>query len=157
MHEKLTSPQAIKSHLETLRAQADYFQYFSYPVRLTAAANSTGRIQVPIGSNADFQVLGYNISHSAGTAGAIDVVSLKFSQSNGNRKWSNDFENLANIATPGVRNTANPVPRYGMRHFPGFVPANDVISIDWANTDASTAVVVDIEIVGILWFLDRIG
>lgn len=150
------TPEQLRQHFELMRRLAEIKNDFSFPVRITCTANSKGTVTVPISSNADFEMQGYNISYTYGTASAMDVVSVKFSQSAGNRKWSSDYENLAVIATPGVRNLVNPVPRNGMRQFYGYIPANDQIQIDWANTDAAASVVVDINFKGVLWMLDRV-
>jgi hypothetical protein len=145
----------LRDHFNKMRAISNVVNDFTFPVRITCAANSKGSVTIPISSNADFELEGYNISHSLGTAGAIDVIKLKFSQTNGNRKWSSDYENIACIATPGPRVTANPVPRTGMRQFHAYIPANDQITIDWENADAAASVIVDISFKGLIWMLDR--
>lgn len=145
----------LRAHFSKMRDVSNMVNDFVFPVRITCAANSKGSITIPISSNADFELEGYNISHSLGSAGAIDVIKLKFSQTNGNRKWSSDYENIACIATPGPRVTANPVPRTGMRQFHAYIPANDQITIDWENADAAATVLVDISFKGQIWMLDR--
>lgn len=149
------SREQLKQHLLQMRDISTVFNDFTFPVRIVCAANSKGSVTIPISSNADFEQEGYNISYSLGTGGAIDVVKLKFSQTNGNRKWSSDYENIVNIATPGPRVPTSPVPRNGLRQFQAYIPANDQIQIDWDNSDAAAAVTVDISFKGKIWMLDR--
>lgn len=146
----------LKTHFQKMREISQIVNDFTFPIRVSCTANSKGSVTIPISSNADFELEGYNISYSLGTNGAIDVVKLKFSQTNGNRKWSSDYENISCIATPGPRVVTNPVPRTGLRQFYAYIPANDQITIDWDNSDAAAAVTVDISFKGKIWMLDRV-
>jgi hypothetical protein len=130
----------------------DLCQFFDYTRKVTCAFNSSGTAEIQISNAADFECFGYNIEFTAGTSGAIDVLSVKMRQARGNRQWSNDFVPVASIATPGVRNVTTPVPRFGYRYFPGFLPAKDVLSIDWQNSDTALAVEMEITMCGLLIF-----
>lgn len=135
-----------------LQKQFDLCQFFEFTSRWTATKAATGRQEIIIGNEADFQVLGYNIEFGLGTSSAIDVVSLQLSQDRGNRQWSNDKIPIYSIATPGPRVVAAPPSRYGFRFFPGFAPANDKIKIDWENSDTTTDVEVIFTLSGFLLF-----
>ena len=139
-----------KKFMADLDAQAKLTQAFSFTGRVTAKAASTTIMTIPIPDGADFQQLGYNIEYQE-AADKKEYLRLKFSQKVGNRTWSNDFEPIKSIATPGVR-SATPIPRYGFRVFPLRIKAKDQITIQVENA-AAEDLQVCITLIGNLWFL----
>ncbi len=145
--------EAARAKVKNLESQSAFEQAFEYPLKLVCTKGSSGKSTIPIGASAHFQMFGYNISYTPGTDGALDKVSLQFGQNTKNRKWSTGKVNIHNIAVPGIRNATNPVSRYGFRSFPGLIPANDTVTVEWTNTDVTTDIEVDITLVGLQLFV----
>ena len=155
---KIVTIEDVRKYRANSTEQQKNFQYFEYPLTLLCVKGSSGRSEIPISQAGDFELLGYNISYSLGTANAIDSIKIRFGQTTGNRKWSSDFVSLVNIAVPGPRVPGAPVPRYGMRLFPVWVPRADSITVEWQSLEnASTGVdiTVDIAMCGIIHFAGR--
>lgn len=111
---------------------------FDFTRRMIATASTTTTFQIPVPAGYDFESLGYNIDYAHPVAGLTEHLFIKFSQEQGNRKWSNDFLPIKSIATPGVRGplVTAPVARYGFRAFHAYMPQNDKIIIEILNTAA---------------------
>lgn len=144
-----TKAQSVKFQDE-MAEQAKLNQSFVYTLTINAKANATTSANLPIADGADFQVLGYNGEYDD-TTDHSEALSVRFSQKTGNRQWSNDFEPLKSICTPGVRSATNSHARYGYRQFPGLLRANDQLIAQVVNTSAQDLQVV-FTFVGVLWF-----
>lgn len=130
---------ALKVFQKDLQESHKIAPQFDFARRILAApGQSTHEIPIPAGY--DFEMIGYNIDYDQ-DPGLGEVLSVKLSQSQGGRKWSNDFLSIKSIATPGVRGIGvPPVPRYGFRAFHAYLPQNDkiIIEIDNATQLAAT-------------------
>lgn len=152
MNQVLISKDQVLTHAAQLKQQSILTQTFSYVRRFVAKKGGRPEtFEIPIGSGADFQGLGYNIEYAKASDDA-EHLWVKFSQEVGNRKWSNDYEPLNSIATPGVRNQANPPSRYGYRVFPFFAKENDKIKIEAINNSADDDLEIVVTMIGVLLF-----
>lgn len=114
--------------------------------RIRCAANSSQSVEIPIPSEGDYQILGYNILYSNPAAGAADVLFIRFSNSDSGRAWSNDLIPVRAIATPGQQGSS----RFGMREFQAFCPQNDKVKVEYRN-DSAEELLIDIVIFGNVW------
>ncbi len=133
-----------------MAAQQKLSQSFTYTLTILAKAEATTSANMPIADGADFQLLGYNGEYDD-TTDHSEALSVRFMQKTGNRMWSNDFEPLKSICTPGVRSLLNSHARYGYRNFPGLLRANDQLVAQVVNT-SNQDLEVTFTFVGVLWF-----
>lgn len=125
-----------KQEAETLKIRLTESQKFrrnfDFTRRITCFANKSGQAEIPIPSEGDFQILGYNILYKEPTGADKDVLFIKFQNAASGRNWSNDMLPVRAIATPGPIGS----PRYGYRKFEQYCNKNDKITIEWQNTSA---------------------
>lgn len=130
----------LKIFQKDLQEKARIAPAFDFCRRIEAPfGQSTHEIPIPAGY--DFEMLGYNIDYEQDPAGG-EVLSIRLSQSQGGRKWSNDFIPVKSIATPGVHGVGvAPIPRYGFRAFHAYLPQNDKIIIEIENTSPGASTI----------------
>lgn len=145
-----TREQAIQFRKD-MDEQAKLSQTFTFTVTVQAKPAATTVANMPIPAGADFQMLGYNGEYDAAPDGK-EYLRILFRQKVGNRVWSNDPEPVASILTPGMRNSL-PRPRYGYRHFPGRLCANDLITMEVTNAHPTETLEVVVSFIGVLWFV----
>lgn len=109
---------------------------YDYTRRIVCLAGQQGSAEIPMPSEGDYQVMGYNIEYQVQQDGA-ETLFLRFRQQDGARAWSNDLLPVRSIATPGARIAGQPGIRYGYRNFVAYVPKNDLLTIDWDNSDGA--------------------
>lgn len=114
---------------DALQESQKFVRNFDYVRRFTAKASSTNIVEIPIPSEGDFQILGYNIVNKKPSGANPDVLFIKMQTAANGKNWSNDFIPVRAIATPGIE--ANP--RYGYRKFEAYCLQNDKINIEYQN------------------------
>jgi hypothetical protein len=126
---------------ETARALRDGFKQdqkfrrsYDYTRRIVCLAGQQGTAEIPMPSEGDFQVLGYNLEYEVQPNG-LESLFIRMRQQDGSRAWSNDLLPVRSIATPGARIAGQPGIRYGYRQFVAYIPKNDLLTIDWDNSD----------------------
>lgn len=144
----ITTKEEAARFRSQLAQQSTVCQPFSFTLEVNAKASSNTVGVLPIPDGADFQMQGYNMEYDE-AADKKEHLKVQFRQKVGNRAWSNDFEPVKSIATPGVR-SATPVPRYGYRQFAGLVKANDQIVMEVTNSAAEDLKVL-VVFTGVLW------
>jgi hypothetical protein len=136
-----------KASAELMRDQKQetqkYMREYDFVRRFTALANTKDSLNVPVPSEGDLEVLGYNIEYDLQNNG-LESLHLRFGQSDGGKSWSNDLLPIRSIATPGARIPNQAGIRYGYRDFSAYVPKNDSINIEYENTAAEN---LEIEII----------
>ena len=142
---------ALRSQIEETQK---YRKQYDFVRTFTATAGQQGAAEIPMPSEGDFQILGYNAVYSAQTDGS-DPLAIRFRQQDGGKSWSNDFIPIRAIATPGVKATSTLAGgiRYGYREFVAFVRKNDKITIEWDNRAGAQDVVASVVFTGYLWMV----
>jgi len=147
----ITTIEQAKQFRKDMDSQFGLCQPFSFTMTIQAKPAGTTVVNLPIPDGADFQMLGYNGEYDAAADGK-ECLRIQFKQKVGNRIWSNDPEPVKSILTPGVR-SATPVPRYGYRLFSGRLRANDQVTAEVTNSNATDTLEVVITFIGVLWFV----
>jgi hypothetical protein len=144
-----------KADAEKLRFNIEetqkYRRQYDYTRRLTAAANAQGTVEIPMPSEGDFEISGYNIEYQLQANGAESLF-IRFHQQDGGKNWSNDLIPIRSIATPGAIIAGQPGIRYGARPFAASVRRNDKIAIDWQNTSAEP-LQIQVTFTGHIWMV----
>jgi hypothetical protein len=138
----------LRSNIETTQK---FRRQYDYTRRFTCGANAQGTVEIPMPSEGDFEIAGYNIEYQLQISG-VESLFLRFHQQDGGKNWSNDLLPIRSIATPGAIIANQPGIRYGMRQFAAFVRRNDKIAIDWQNTSAE-ALQVQVTFSGSIWMV----
>jgi len=133
-----------------LSAAQKYRRQYDFTRRFTCLAGQAGTAEIPMPSEGDFEVMGYNIEYQVEDGGA-ETIFIRMRQQDGGRAWSNDYLPVRSIATPGAIVPGQPGIRYGMRHFVSYVPKNDVLSIDWDNRNGAEDLEVQITFTGFIY------
>ena len=142
---------ALRSQIEETQK---YRKQYDFVRTFTAAAGQQGAAEIPMPSEGDYQILGYNVAYTAQTNGSHPLA-IRFRQQDGGKSWSNDFIPVRAIATPGViaTGTAAGGVRYGYREFVAFVRKNDKITIEWDNRAGAQDIVCSVVFTGYLWMV----
>lgn len=142
---------ALRSQIEETQK---YRRQYDFVRTFTATAGQQNAVEIPMPSEGDYQILGYNISYSAQADGS-QPLQLRFRQQDGGKSWSNDFIPARLIATPGVAATSTAAGgiRYGFREFTAFVRKNDKITIEYNAQGAATDIVCSVCFTGYLWMV----
>lgn len=110
-----------------------YCRQYDFTRRFIAVAGQSNSVEIPMPSEGDFEVLGYNIEYTQ-VPEESETVFLRFYQQDSSRSWSNDLIPIRSISTPGARIIGQPGVRYGFRNFTAFIRKNDKLTIDYDNT-----------------------
>jgi hypothetical protein len=139
----------------SLRAQVEesqkYRRQYDFTRRFICRAGQKGAETIPMPSEGDFQLEGYNLEYQL-QADNQETIFIRFRQQDGGKSWSNDYIPIRSIATPGRRNATYPGIRYGFRQFAAYVRANDMISIEWDNVAGSEDLEVFVTFTGFMWY-----
>lgn len=146
MNPQILNAEAAKNLVSGLAQTQKFRRNFDLSRRILCKAGQSQQVQIPIPSEGDFQVLGYNILYSNPAAGAADVLFIRFQNTDSGRSWSNDFLPIRAIATPGAIGNS----RFGMREFEAFCPQNDKVTIEYRN-DSAEDLTIDVVIFGNVW------
>lgn len=141
---------SAKKLRDDLTQNQNFRRQYDFTRRFTAQAGLRGTAEIPMPSEGDFEVAGYNIEYQVQNNGQESIF-LRFRQQDGGRAWSNDFIPVRSIATPGARVPGQPGIRYGFRNFVTYIPQNDVLSIDWDNTTGAEDLEVIVTFTGFIY------
>jgi len=130
----LSIPQA-KARVQAMAESQKACYQFEYPRSFEMEAGKAGQVTIPIGADADFEQVAYNIAHNAtGT----DKPKILIKDQSSDSAEANDYVPLSLISTPG-----NSGIRFGERPFFHFYPAKTAIIIQWDATECVANVKVD--------------
>lgn len=135
---------------DELKQTQKFRRQYDYTRRFIAIAGQKNTVEIPLPSEGDFQILGYNIEYTQ-VPEEGESVFLRFHQQDGAKSWSNDQIPIRSISTPGARIVGNPGIRYGFRNFTAYIEQNDKISIDWDNSAGISDVEIFVTFTGFIW------
>jgi len=139
---------ALKAQIEESQK---YRRQYDFTRRFIAKAGQKGMDTIPMPSEGDFQLEGYNLEYQI-QADKAETIFIRFRQQDGGKSWSNDFIPIRSIATPGRRDATYPGIRYGHRLFSAYVRANDNIQIEWDNSTGTEDLEVFCTFTGFMWY-----
>jgi hypothetical protein len=132
---------------ESLLESQKYVRNFDLVRRFVAKASTTNMVEIPIPSEGDAQILGYNIVYQKPTGANPDVLFIRMQTASNGKNWSNDFIPVRAIAAPGISENS----RFGFRKFEAYCPKNDKINIEYQNT-SNEDLEITIVMFGNVWY-----
>lgn len=144
-----------RQNAEAMRAQVEESQkwrrQYDFTRRFICLAGKKDTVTIPMPSEGDFQVEGYNVEYQI-QVNKAETIFLRFRQQDGGKSWSNDFIPIRSIATPGRRDATYPGIRYGFRQFAAYVRSNDNIQIEYDNSTGVEDLEVFVTFTGYMWY-----
>lgn len=122
---------------------------FDIPQTIVCKANHVEQRTIPLSTQGDIELKGYNIAYDLTQAG-LDVLSIKFTDLSKSYPFSSDFVPLRLISTPGAKVAGEAGIRYHYREFHRYIQKNGDLFIE-INNPSDEELTVDLLLICNIW------